>query len=390
MCVPKDDRIAAQLCISRCCSGFVKIIKPLEVDGVPLSRPKNEFRDVRAFYNDNSKSDSPRKLYPCAIISDESFPFRKCDLVSNSTPNIGTGSGWLLQQLLKLYAFKVLGEQVCDHLLVCDADVIWTKSVSFLGSPVNSIRPIHSPSSSKSKKICSGTNLGSRKTPDSDSARAKSVTTNNLQSSNTTRHSDCAVDSTKGSSDEYEGLPEKGHALQAQGLYTTVQPEWIPNIRSRIDIWRYDDFVESLLGIIKHHPGIGSLVKNGYPCLTRGSKRRPKRETAVVHHMLFFRKVCQMFYPFYCYIMNSKNYDVSRIIDNLVIPFVSRTCCVCKVILAFLDSLEYVDADVKGRTAWQVFEYHVLVNLMPFCFTKTMTIDLSRCCLPYEKALIRV
>ncbi|CAJ1407731.1 unnamed protein product [Effrenium voratum] len=58
--------------------------------------------------------------------ADPVWPFRRSDL-----EGCGCGSGWLLQQLLKLYA-PVLLEGLADDVLVCDADVVWLQPVRFL------------------------------------------------------------------------------------------------------------------------------------------------------------------------------------------------------------------------------------------------------------------
>eukprot|EP00913_Durusdinium_trenchii_P026728 g25075.t1 len=54
------------------------------------------------------------------------WPFSHADL-----EDCGCRTGWLLQQLLKLYA-PLLIDGLTDNVLVCDADVVWLKRVNFL------------------------------------------------------------------------------------------------------------------------------------------------------------------------------------------------------------------------------------------------------------------
>lgn len=58
----------------------------------------------------------------------ELWPFQISEL-----QHCGCAPGWLLQQLLKLYA-PLLVDGLTDHVLVCDADVVWLQPVEFLSS----------------------------------------------------------------------------------------------------------------------------------------------------------------------------------------------------------------------------------------------------------------
>lgn len=53
------------------------------------------------------------------------WPFKYADL-----ERCGCEAGWLLQQLLKLYAPLLL--DLSENVLVCDADVVWLKATRFL------------------------------------------------------------------------------------------------------------------------------------------------------------------------------------------------------------------------------------------------------------------
>ena len=67
--------------------------------------------------------------FDCIIINEDMFPFSYT--IINETLNSKERTGWYLQQLLKLYAWKVIPD-IHDNYLVIDADTFIMKPTSFM------------------------------------------------------------------------------------------------------------------------------------------------------------------------------------------------------------------------------------------------------------------
>lgn len=87
-----------------------------------------KFLNVRYIYY-ISASDH---LLKNAIHIDESlFPFSKDDIYNELPNNSKTRTGWYLQQLLKLYAYKVIHD-ITKQFLIVDADIIFLRKIDFI------------------------------------------------------------------------------------------------------------------------------------------------------------------------------------------------------------------------------------------------------------------
>ena len=72
--------------------------------------------------------DATLKIDGCINVLEKRFPFDINDIANHHTPS--QRNGWYLQQLLKLYAGKVI-RGILDHYLVIDADTFFLKPTSF-------------------------------------------------------------------------------------------------------------------------------------------------------------------------------------------------------------------------------------------------------------------
>jgi len=150
--------------------------------------------------------DGAAALRLCEWFPEGEFTSYFCQHVTSSNGAFAC-DGWVLQQLIKLYCFRVI-PGLRDHVLVMDADLIWLRHVTFLHS----------------------------------------ATTN---------------------------APASSQPSSVQGCVFSLAEQDVPHVRSRVDLHRYDDFIERF---IPNQP-----IR----------KRHPRAETAVVHHCLFQRHVVE-------------------------------------------------------------------------------------------------
>jgi hypothetical protein len=72
------------------------------------------------------------QINDCIIINEEAFPFKKfIEQYFSQHNNKSARNGWYFQQLIKLYAGKII-ENILENYLVLDADVFFLKPTQFI------------------------------------------------------------------------------------------------------------------------------------------------------------------------------------------------------------------------------------------------------------------
>lgn len=168
-------------------------------------------------------------------INETTFPFKIADL---------EGDGWLFQQLLKLYSPLTI-DSIVEYILIIDADCILRQPMIF-AHPVQGL-------SCEIVPLCE--RLLRTDVPDEKELEELGTTIKQ--------------------SDSHTSYPHSG--VKEIIIHRFASTDCVPLVRSRVDLHRYDPF---LLDFIPNRPLI---------------KKKPRRETAVVHHSLFQKSVvCQM------------------------------------------------------------------------------------------------
>jgi len=69
-----------------------------------------------------------RDLSNCIILKEDSFPFKRNDIIEKTGEK---RAGWYLQQLIKLYA-PLLITNITENILIVDADIVFYKKTRFI------------------------------------------------------------------------------------------------------------------------------------------------------------------------------------------------------------------------------------------------------------------